>query len=214
MAKLTEAEGLLFCDLSDFTIYLNHLNHGELSLFAEVYEGFLKKMMELRHRWKGKYLANRMGDGFLWLDFDQGSDGLSLLDFSEQALAPLADAFMKSVKVLCDRPGLRGIRQTILCGSIPYAEVRIDERTAGKASTSRIDFLSPEINRAARINGLKESEDFLVLGNEAFGDRLMRHRPEASGQLMDLGRRHLKGLEKAARVWGYRVKPERQGFYL
>lgn len=213
MAKLTEAQGLLFCDLSDFTIYLNHLEDGELAYFAEVYEGFLKKMMELRFTWKGKYLANRMGDGFIWLDFNQGADGLSLLDFSQQALTPLAEAFMKSVKVLCDRPGLRGLRQTILCGTIPYAEVRIDDRTAGRTSTSRIDFLSPEINRAARINNLKESEDFLLLGNETFGELVSRHRPGNVGELVDLGRRQLKGLEKAARVWGYGVKASRKDFY-
>jgi len=213
MAKLTEAQGLLFCDLSDFTIYLNHLEQGELALFAEVYEGFLKKMMELRYAWKGKYLANRMGDGFLWLDFNPGSDGLSLLDFAEQAVAPLAEAFIKSVKVLCDRPGLRGIRQTILCGAIPYAEVRLDDRLAGRQSTSRIDFLSPEINRAARINSLKESEDFLVLGNEEFGKRLRVDRPTSAPALVDLGKRQLKGLEKAAQVWGYAVKPDKRNYY-
>lgn len=213
MAKLTEAQGLLFCDLSDFTIYLNHLNEGELTFFAEVYEGFLEKMMALRYVWKGKYLANRMGDGFIWLDFSPGDDGLSLLDFSEQALGPLADAFLKSVKVLCDRPGLRGIRQTILCGTIPYAEVRLADRLVGRQSTSRIDFLSPEINRAARITGLKESEDFRLLGNAEFGDRLRNHRPDLAKGLVDLGLRQLKGLEKAARVWGFGVTEDRRGFY-
>lgn len=213
MAKLTEAEGLLFCDLSDFTIYLNHLSQGELTLFAEVYEGFLKKLMELRFTWKGKYLANRMGDGFIWFDFHQDEEGLSLLDFTEQGLLPLAEAFTKSVKVLSDRPGLRGVRLTLLCGTLPYAEVRIDDKTAGRTSTSRIDFLSPEINRAARINGLPESEDFLLLGNEEFQRRLTRARPEAASRLVDLGQRQLKGLEKAVKVWGYRAKPSRESYY-
>jgi hypothetical protein len=214
MAKLLEAEGLLFCDLSDFTVYLNHLDEGELRNFAEVYEGFLRKMMELRYTWTGKYLANRMGDGFIWLDFNPGTDGLSLLDFSEQALGPLVEAFTKSVKVLCDRPGLRGVRQTLVCGTIPYAEVRIDDKTVGKQSTSRIDFLSPEINRAARINSLKESEDFRILGNGTFGNRLQDHRPERAAGLIDLGLRQLKGLEKAARVWGLGVREAKRSYYL
>jgi class 3 adenylate cyclase len=209
---MREAQGLLFCDLSDYTVYLNQLEDQQLLWFAEVYEGLLKKLMELRYRHPGKYLANRMGDGFIWLDFAE-NDPLGLLDFTMEAVDPVIQAFIKTVKVLADGPGLRGARYTLLPGLVVYAEARIDKETAGRTSTSRIDFLSPRINLAARITALPESADFFALGDQAFRDCLAAGRPEAAAGLIDLGHRALKGLAQAPRVWGWRPREDRRGYY-
>ena len=201
--RLMKANGLLFCDLSDFTTYLNDIDSKSLTHFGAAYATMVNKMLELGRRNRKMYLANRMGDGFIWFDFNTNSSSLAMLDFAKNLLAPLVNAFLKSVKIIANREGLAGLKLSLLPGEFEYVEARLDPRVLGELSISRIDFLSPQINLAARINGLPESHNFFALVNEEFVSRLKRSRPEELTNIVALGPQKLKGLNEQVPVWGY-----------
>lgn len=215
MARLMQAQAVVVCDLSGFTEFFNSLDPQEMVRFGEIYEGFLQIFITpQKEGFSQKYLANRMGDGFLWLDFLEDGGRSALTRFVKGFLEPKCVALIKSVKVaVAEKPGLRGVRIAVVTGPFAYLETRLEDKVVGQKSISRLDFLAKEINMASRILNLSEAEDFLFLCEGAFYEQRLAADPEEARHFRPLGWRKLKGLDKAVRIYGYRPKAEKLFFY-
>ena len=201
---MMQAHGILFCDLSDFTTYLNKIDNQSLLHFGAAYATMVNRMLELGRQNRKMYLANRMGDGFLWFDFHTNPASMAMLDFATKQLTPLVESFIKSAKIISDRAGLAGMKLSILPGDFKYVEARLDPGALGALSISRVDFLSPQINLAARINSLPASSDYFALVNREFVERVKLWRPAMVNRLVPLGPQNLKGIDEKVEVWGYK----------